>query len=249
MRIAVVGAGPAGAAAGLHLAQHGHRVLLLDRCGFPRPKTCGDWVTRGALTELERMDLPWARLRAQARRRAEIRGSIVGAPNGRTSHVALPEHAPACCIPRAELDALLVRRAVDTGCHLETQRVRDPAALRCDHDLVIDARGVYAGQANTVALRAYWTVPREHVDERTRQAVQLFTVARFVMGYAWIFPVDVTPHHVELNLGVGIWREEHDARGIGIREDFARFVDDNPIARRLARVATERARGRGHHLA
>jgi flavin-dependent dehydrogenase len=118
-----------------------------------------------------------------------------------------------------------------------------------DHELVVDARGVYAGQANTVAVRAYWTVPAARVDAVTRSTVQLFTVDRFRMGYGWIFPVDVTREHVLFNLGVGIWREEHDARGVGIREDFERFVESNPVARRLAAVAVERGRTRGHHLA
>lgn len=249
MKIAVVGAGPAGAAAGHHLARMGHEVTLLDQHGFPRPKTCGDWITRGALHELEAMGLPWTRLRQLASQRAEIRGSIVGAPNGQTSHVARGDDAPSACVPRHVLDAILVRRAVEAGCRLEAARVRDPATLVGDHDLVIDARGVYAGRPNTVALRAYWTVPTTRVDATTRSTVQLFTVERFRMGYGWIFPVDVTREHVRLNLGVGLWREEHDARGGRIREDFERFVQSNPVARRLAAVAVEQGRTRGHHLA
>lgn len=244
----MVGAGPAGAAAGHHLARLGHAVRLVDEHGFPRPKTCGDWITRGTLLELETMGLPWVRLHAEARQRAEIHGSIVGAPNGRTSHARRREE-PSACVPRAVFDALLVRQATEAGCRLERARVRDPSALLGDHELVIDARGVYAGQPNTVAVRAYWTVPTSRVDVTTRSTVQLFTLADLRMGYAWIFPVDVGREHVLLNLGVGVWREEHDARGRAIREDFERFVEHNPVARRLAAVAIERGRTRGHHLA
>lgn len=248
MRIAVIGAGPAGSATGYHLARLGHAVRLVDEHDFPRPKTCGDWVTRGALVELEAMGLPWVRLRAEARQRAEIEGSIVGAPNGRTSHVRRRDE-PSGCVPRHVLDALLVRRAVAAGCRLERARVRDPGALVGDHDLVVDARGVYAGTPNTVAVRAYWTVPTSRVDVTTRSTVQLFTLEALRMGYAWIFPADVGREHVLVNLGVGVWREEHDARGRSIREDFERFVESNPVARRLAAVAIERGRTRGHHLA
>ncbi|MCX4247188.1 NAD(P)/FAD-dependent oxidoreductase [Paraliomyxa miuraensis] len=248
MRIAVVGAGPAGAAAGHHLARLGHEVILLDQHGFPRPKTCGDWITRGTLTELETMGLPWVRLRQLASQRAEIRGSIVGAPNGQLSHVR-SEDAPSACVPRDVFDAMLVRRAVAAGCRMEIARVRDPATLVGEHDLVVDARGVYAGQPNTVAVRAYWTVPTNRIDATTRSTVRLHTIERFRMGYGWIFPVDVTREHVRINLGVGLWRAEHDARGIKIREDFERFVEENPVARRLATVAIEQGRTRGHHLA
>jgi len=245
----VVGAGPAGAATGHHLARSGHTVLLVDEHEFPRPKTCGDWITRGALVELETMGLPWSQLRAEARQRAEIHGSIVGAPNGRTSHVARRGDDPSGCVPRQVLDALLVRRALEAGCRFERARVKDPGTLLGDHDLVVDARGVYAGQANTVAVRAYWTVPTVRVDAMTRSTVQLFTVEHLRMGYGWIFPVDVDREHVLFNLGVGVWRAEHDARGGRIREDFERFVEGNPVTRRLAAVALERGRTRGHHLA
>lgn len=248
MRVAVIGAGPAGAAAGYHLVRSGHEVTLLDQSGFPRPKTCGDWVTRGSLAELEAMGLPWTRLQ-QADQRAAIHGSIVGAPNGQTSHVMHGDQAPSACIPRDVLDILLVQRALDSGCRLERARIRNPRTLVGDHDLVVDARGVYAGQANTVALRAYWTVPTKRVDATTRSTVQLFTVDRFRMGYGWIFPVNVTREHVRFNLGVGLWREEHDARGVSIREDFEHFVQNNAVTRRLATVAIEQERTRGHHLA
>lgn len=249
MRVAVVGAGPAGASAGHHLARAGHAVTLIDQCASPRPKTCGDWLTLASLDELETMGLPWSRLQQQARERAEIRGSIVGAPNGQTSHIAHGREAPGACVPREVLDALLVRSAVASGCRIERARVHDPGALVGDHELVVDARGVYAGQANTLALRGYWTVPTKRVDAITRSTVQLFFLDGLRSGYAWIFPVDVTREHVRINVGVALSREEHDARGVSIRDDFARFVDSNPVAKRFAAVAVARGRTRGHHLA
>ncbi|MGB8650311.1 MAG: FAD-dependent oxidoreductase, partial [Mycobacteriales bacterium] len=52
--VAVVGAGPAGAAAALSAlrTRPGARVLLLDRAGFPRDKACGDGIAPHALDEL-----------------------------------------------------------------------------------------------------------------------------------------------------------------------------------------------------
>lgn len=52
--VAVVGAGPAGAAAALGAlhAEPGLRVALLDRAAFPRDKACGDGVAPHVLDRL-----------------------------------------------------------------------------------------------------------------------------------------------------------------------------------------------------
>ena len=50
--VLIVGAGPAGACAGLVLARAGARVRIVDRARFPRDKLCGDTVNPGALARL-----------------------------------------------------------------------------------------------------------------------------------------------------------------------------------------------------
>ena len=47
--VLVVGAGPAGSAAAMHLARGGAQVLLADRARFPRDKPCGGGITGRAL--------------------------------------------------------------------------------------------------------------------------------------------------------------------------------------------------------
>ncbi len=60
----VVGAGPAGSAAALHLARAGHEVLLVDRCRFPRGKPCGEYFNPECVRLLEELGLSRASLRA-----------------------------------------------------------------------------------------------------------------------------------------------------------------------------------------
>lgn len=53
--VAVIGAGPAGAAAALFAARRGHRVIIVDKQAFPRDKPCGEGLMpsgRPALREL-----------------------------------------------------------------------------------------------------------------------------------------------------------------------------------------------------
>ena len=49
--VLIVGAGPAGSAAAIHLARGGKSVLLADRARFPRDKPCGGGLTGRALKE------------------------------------------------------------------------------------------------------------------------------------------------------------------------------------------------------
>ena len=45
MDVVVVGAGPAGAATAILLAERGWSVALLDKAAFPRPKICGEYLS------------------------------------------------------------------------------------------------------------------------------------------------------------------------------------------------------------
>src|SRR6202162_6646333 len=68
--VLVVGAGPAGAAAGALTARAGLSTLVLERTQLPREKVCGDCLNPGAWKILDRLGiselidrLPSARLR------------------------------------------------------------------------------------------------------------------------------------------------------------------------------------------
>lgn len=52
--VVVAGAGPAGSVAAHALAKAGRAVLLVDRCAFPRPKTCGCCLSDAAVQLLRR---------------------------------------------------------------------------------------------------------------------------------------------------------------------------------------------------
>lgn len=94
--ICILGAGPGGATAALHLAQAGHRCLLLDRATFPRDKVCGDALSGKVLSELRRLghELP-ARFAAEPIQLPSW-GIDFYAPNGRRLAVAFkPRYNPA----------------------------------------------------------------------------------------------------------------------------------------------------------
>jgi len=53
--IAVIGAGPGGAATAYYAAEMGFSVTMLDKEKFPRRKICGDAITMRAQNHLEKM--------------------------------------------------------------------------------------------------------------------------------------------------------------------------------------------------
>ncbi|MDU0371276.1 geranylgeranyl reductase family protein [Hymenobacter endophyticus] len=94
--ICILGAGPGGATAALHLANAGHRCLLLDRATFPRDKVCGDALSGKVISELRRIgeELP-ARFAAEPIQLPSW-GIDFYAPNGRRLAVPFkPRYNPA----------------------------------------------------------------------------------------------------------------------------------------------------------
>jgi flavin-dependent dehydrogenase len=122
----IVGAGPAGAAAAILLAQAGWRVMLVEQQRYPRQKVCGECMSAGSLGLLDELGVgALVRQRAgpELRRVAWMRGASV-----------IVAELPACtqgpypfgrALGRDHLDALLVERARGLGVE-----VCQPATLR-----------------------------------------------------------------------------------------------------------------------
>jgi len=68
--VAIVGAGPAGAAAAILLARAGWSVALIERQAFPRRKVCGECVAASNLALLDALGI---RAQVEARAGAELR--------------------------------------------------------------------------------------------------------------------------------------------------------------------------------
>ena len=113
--VIIVGAGPAGTAAGYALAKRGLDVLLLDKASFPRDKTCGDALTPRAVAVLASMGV-LAQTRAAG---FAIHKLDVVAPNGNALQVSLGstgiEPDNVLVVPRLVLDDILLRHALRAG--------------------------------------------------------------------------------------------------------------------------------------
>jgi flavin-dependent dehydrogenase len=107
----VVGAGPAGAATAILLAERGLAVLVLDRARFPRPKLCGEYVSPEGVRILDRLGVLKALDAAGA---TTLAGMRLTAPDGTTvtgTYRAVESWRPyrggALSVERRILDAVL----------------------------------------------------------------------------------------------------------------------------------------------
>jgi flavin-dependent dehydrogenase len=224
-------------------------VALIDAAHFPRDKTCGDWLTPAALSELAVMGLDRAELGRLAPGHATITATRVVAPAGHASTRSCS--TPGACIPRHVLDHIVRERAIAAGCAPVQRTIRTFAAdaeYLSRFDLVVDARGATVGHANAIGLRGYFTVPRAAVDRTAALRVEIRTDGAFRRGYAWVFPVHVDEAVVRFNVGVGLWKGDSRV-GHTVADYLARFLARDPAARAIAAAATDSTRPVGYPVA
>jgi flavin-dependent dehydrogenase len=112
----IIGAGPAGTSAAIHLAARGARVLLAEQKRFPREKLCGEFISPECLEHfarlgvLERMTLAGG---------ARVSQTVFYATSGRSLTVPSVWFGgggrDALGLSRAEMDARLLARAGEVG--------------------------------------------------------------------------------------------------------------------------------------
>ncbi len=115
----IVGAGPAGAATAILLAERGLSVVLLDRARFPRDKICGEYLSPEGARILDRLGVLAT---VEARGARPLRGMRILAPDGTLLVGDYPTDGPwqgyrphALAVRRRVLDQALVERARDVG--------------------------------------------------------------------------------------------------------------------------------------
>src|SRR5919205_2997426 len=112
----IVGGGPAGSSAAIHLAARGARVLLAERERFPREKLCGEFISPECLGHFARLGVLEGMESAGGSRVSE---TVFYAPSGRALSVPSEwfggARASALGLSRAEMDARLLERAREVG--------------------------------------------------------------------------------------------------------------------------------------
>ncbi len=221
----VVGAGPAGSSAAIHLARAGARVMLADKARFPRDKPCGGGLTGRALKRIPvdpspvvERDVDRFELRLRyGRRFARAHGEpLIRMTQRRILDAFLAEQAAQAgadfrdgtAVELVELDeASVIARVGDETVHAGVVVGADGA-----NGVVARAAGLGESIVRGVALEG--NVPLDALPgDLERTAV--IELAVLPGGYGWVFPKG---DHA--NLGVGGWGSE----GPRLRHHLARLA-------------------------
>lgn len=116
--VIVVGGGLAGLAAGIHLAKHGKTVIVIEKSSYPVHKVCGEYLSNEIVPYLN-----WLGINTNSPEYisidhftfCEVSGDIVSAP--------LP--IGGISISRYKLDYMMYLKAVEAGCSVVKETVKD----------------------------------------------------------------------------------------------------------------------------
>lgn len=230
-KIVIVGAGPAGSATALHLAQLGiDGVVIVDLHDFPRHKTCGSGLSPRAITTLEELEV-WDAVEPIS---YPITGIRIVSKDGHDAVMSGGDRAGAAICLRHDLDYEIHKRSLERGVKFMSGfsaeapvlrstrwagiKAKDGREVHADH--VVIANGAHTafstceGPKKTIhTIMGWW----EGVSYRPH-TIEMFWDELTLPYYGWLFP------ETETRVNIGITYED-DLKLKNARRIFQAFLD------------------------
>ena len=253
--VVVVGAGPAGCSAAIHLHKYGiDDVLLIDKALFPRDKICGDGIPLKCNSLLEELGINANNVKEHGYKITQLnvytpKNEIIsyGNPQDNSSQKSV-------CLARKEFDLLLQNQAKQIigniyqgtkirkitsspGKHhtllLEENTTRSQKQVQAK--LVIGADG-----SNSVIARQNKMISNKKSDrfiglrgycynEDYEPAIHIIYDKNILPGYIWLFPVSKN----KANIGMVVNFDYKQQTGKDIIEIFKQIVISHPVFNKI----------------
>jgi geranylgeranyl reductase family protein len=251
-KVVIVGAGPAGSATALHLAQLGvDDVTIVDLHDFPRHKTCGSGLSPRAITALKELEV-WSAVEPIA---YPITGLRIVTREGYDTYVSAGDEAHAAICLRHDLDYEIHKRSLERGVTFLSGFAASEPILRGDRwvgirardgrevraDVVVIANGAHTtfstceGPKRSIhTIMGWW----EGVDYRPH-TVEMFWDDLTLPYYGWLFPETET----RVNIGI-TYEDDHKLKNA--RRIFRAFLQKH--FRDRLQGATQIGKWKGHPI-
>ena len=274
--ICILGAGPGGATAALHLANAGHRCLLLDRATFPRDKVCGDALSGKVINELRRISLELPARLAAAPTQLPSWGIDFFAPNGRQLSIPFKpgfdkgrDLAAGHIAKRLDFDNFLVeevrrrpeidfREGVDVtrherGADGRWQLYTADGGLVATAKLLLVANGAQSAFARQIAGHAlepdhHCAGLRAYYDGVTGLSPDNFIELHFIKDFLPGYLWVFPLPNGQANVGVGMLTKAVSEKKVNLRERLAEMLETHPALRERFAHATRLGPVRGFGL-
>jgi geranylgeranyl reductase family protein len=251
-KVVIVGAGPAGSATALHLAQLGvEDVTIVDLHEFPRDKTCGSGLSPRSIATLKELGV-WDAVEPIAYPISSVR---IITREGHASTVSAGDEARAAVCLRHDLDYEIHKRSLERGVRFISGFAASEPILRGDRWIGVrahDGREVRADWT-VIANGSHTTFSTCEGPKRTIHAimgwwegvsypantVEMFWDDLTLPYYGWLFPETAT------RVNIGITYEDDDLQK-NARRIFEAFLQKH-FRERLS-GATQLGKWKGHPI-
>ena len=255
--IAILGAGPGGAATALRLSYLGIASTLIDKATFPRDKICGDAISGKVTTLLNRLDPDLLHRFHQLPIHVDVWGIRFFAPNGKRVDISFPvksvaEPAPGYVSKRNDFDQFLIdevgrRPDIDLQLGLEITQFERTAkgwqissadgTYQLECRLLVVADGAHSRFGRTVAgmekdpahhAAALRAYYRNVGDMSAEGFIELHFIKDITPGYFWVFPL---PDGMA-NVGLGMRSDILAKKGLNLKTALQRIIEKHPVISR-----------------
>lgn len=253
-RLLIIGAGPAGAACALELANKGIPSVLLDKATFPRDKICGDALSGKVLAYLKRINPLWMNELENADLYTPSHGINFFAPSGKNLRLKFNplraddlNKAPGYVATRFNFDNWLIDKVkqhslIDFRAGVEIRKyefknehwiAESTKGEQFTADLVIACDGAYSHFAKSIGHLA--TEPKHNCFgirayykniqfSDTENFIELHFIKDLLPGYFWIFRL---PNN-EFNVGIGLRADIVEKRKVKLKKKLEEIIETNP---------------------
>jgi len=263
--VVVVGAGPAGSTASKFLSEQGIKTAIIDKCQFPRRKSCGGGLTAKVLENFRYID-------NDRFIDTYCYGGILYSKS--LNHLNIRSDRPIIAMVRREkFDHELLKDSIEQGTtHIEKKKINDitikedevrlygEKGFTISSKYVIGADGVWSKIAERTGLRANNTsfgislyneyeLPKRTIEKHFLKDHYGHLHLKFngIPGYGWVFP---KKNH--LNIGIGIadsalFKNEFSYRLRDVYNDYFNLLKKEKIIPKNLKIGDIKGGTLPHH--